>query len=219
LRAASQHDSTPDFKTAADYVSFLSTKLEDPDAAILVAEAHTEVIGYVYAAVQGYDYLSLRGRRASCTTSSLTGASRPRRRGLLLNAALAYLKARGAPRVALSTAEGNRAAQRLFEGMGFRRTMVEMTRELAQTTTCATGSLQKVNASGSMSLNLSWLVALLSQEIRKRSQSGSARPLKICAYRFCDCGKHIVTLCGLKWRVLFRIRTRSTTSCIMFTAS
>jgi hypothetical protein len=48
-------------RTAADYASFLSTKLEDPDAAILVAEAHMNVIGYAYAAVQGYDYLSPRG--------------------------------------------------------------------------------------------------------------------------------------------------------------
>jgi Acetyltransferase (GNAT) family len=34
---------------------------EDPDAAILVAEAHGDVIGYAYAALQGYDYMSLRG--------------------------------------------------------------------------------------------------------------------------------------------------------------
>jgi len=42
---------------------------------------------------------------------------------------LAWLEARGAPRVVLSTAAGNEAAQRLFAGAGFRRTMVEMTRE------------------------------------------------------------------------------------------
>jgi ribosomal protein S18 acetylase RimI-like enzyme len=39
------------------------------------------------------------------------------------------LKARGAPRVVLSTAERN-AAQHLFDRAGFRRTMIEMTREL-----------------------------------------------------------------------------------------
>jgi RimJ/RimL family protein N-acetyltransferase len=32
--------------------------------------------------------------------------------------------------VVLSTAERNEAAQRLFASMGFRRTMIEMTREL-----------------------------------------------------------------------------------------
>ena len=56
-----------------------------------------------------------------------------RQRGVgrrLAEAALAFLTARGAPRVVLSTAERNEAAQRLFASMGFRRTMIEMTREL-----------------------------------------------------------------------------------------
>jgi RimJ/RimL family protein N-acetyltransferase len=35
--------------------------------------------------------------------------------------------------VVLATAEQNEAAQRLFAGMGFRRTMIEMTRELDDT--------------------------------------------------------------------------------------
>ena len=35
-----------------------------------------------------------------------------------------------AARVVLSTAAHNEAAQRLFAGEGFRRTMIEMTREL-----------------------------------------------------------------------------------------
>jgi len=52
---------------------------------------------------------------------------------LLLDATLAALKARGAPRVVLSTAEQNEAAQRLFTRAGFRRTMIEMTRELSGT--------------------------------------------------------------------------------------
>jgi ribosomal protein S18 acetylase RimI-like enzyme len=49
---------------------------------------------------------------------------------MLLDAALAFLKSRGAPRVVLETAERNEAAQRLFASAGFRRTMIEMTREL-----------------------------------------------------------------------------------------
>jgi ribosomal protein S18 acetylase RimI-like enzyme len=48
---------------------------------------------------------------------------------LLLDATLAALTAKGAPRVVLSTAERNAPAQRLFERAGFRRTMIEMTRE------------------------------------------------------------------------------------------
>jgi ribosomal protein S18 acetylase RimI-like enzyme len=56
-----------------------------------------------------------------------------RRRGvgrLLLDASLAFMKSRGAPRVILWTAEQNEPAQRLFASIGFRRTMIEMTREL-----------------------------------------------------------------------------------------
>ena len=49
---------------------------------------------------------------------------------LLLDAAITALAERGAPRVLLSTAERNDAAQRLFERAGFRRTMIEMTREI-----------------------------------------------------------------------------------------
>jgi ribosomal protein S18 acetylase RimI-like enzyme len=48
----------------------------------------------------------------------------------LLDATVASLKTRGAPMVVLSTAERNEPAQRLFGSAGFRRTMIEMTREL-----------------------------------------------------------------------------------------
>jgi RimJ/RimL family protein N-acetyltransferase len=41
-----------------------------------------------------------------------------------------WLHRRGAPRVVLWTADRNSAAQRLFERLGFRRTMIEMTKEL-----------------------------------------------------------------------------------------
>jgi ribosomal protein S18 acetylase RimI-like enzyme len=48
---------------------------------------------------------------------------------MLLDATVAALVTHGAPRVVLSTAQRNEAAQRLFAFAGFRRTMVEMTRE------------------------------------------------------------------------------------------
>jgi ribosomal protein S18 acetylase RimI-like enzyme len=111
--------------------------LEDRDAIVLIAEVQAEVVGYVYAAVQGYDYMSLRGPAGVLHDLVVFPEYRGRGiGGLLVNAALAYLKARGAPRVVLSTADGNQAAQRLFARIGFRRTMVEMTRELeAETST------------------------------------------------------------------------------------
>jgi ribosomal protein S18 acetylase RimI-like enzyme len=129
----SQRFLAPNNRTPADYASFLRTKLEDPDAAILVAETHGDVIGYAYAAVQGYDYTSLRGPAGVLHDLIVEPGHRGRGVGrLLLNAVLTYLTMRGAPRVVLSAAEGNQAAQRLFASMGFRRTMVEMTRELEE---------------------------------------------------------------------------------------
>lgn len=47
-----------------------------------------------------------------------------------MNAATQWVRDKGAPRVLLGTAYQNDATQRLFESLGFRRTMIEMTREL-----------------------------------------------------------------------------------------
>jgi len=48
----------------------------------------------------------------------------------LVQRASDWLRERGAPRVLLWTAQRNVAAQRLFLRLGFRATMIEMTREL-----------------------------------------------------------------------------------------
>jgi ribosomal protein S18 acetylase RimI-like enzyme len=98
---------------------------------ILVAEQDRAVIGYAYAGVEGYDYMSLRGPAGVLHDIVVDPKHRGRGVGrMLLDAALAALKERGAPRVVLSTAEGNESAQRLFVRAGFRRTMIEMSREL-----------------------------------------------------------------------------------------
>jgi ribosomal protein S18 acetylase RimI-like enzyme len=118
-------------RTPVDYASFLSTQLADPDVAVLVADRDGDVIGYAYAAVEGYDYMALRGPAGVLHDVIVDPEHRGRGVGrLLLDATLAYLKSRGAPRVILWTAEQNEGAQRLFARMGFRRTMIEMTREL-----------------------------------------------------------------------------------------
>jgi GNAT superfamily N-acetyltransferase len=49
---------------------------------------------------------------------------------VLIEAGTAWLRERGAPRVLLWTAEQNTAAHALFAKLGFRRTMIEMTKEL-----------------------------------------------------------------------------------------
>ncbi len=118
-------------RTPAGYASFLASKLEDPDTALLVADHDGSVLGYAYAEVEGYDYMSLRAPAGVLHDVVVDPEHRGRGIGRsLVEAALAFLRSRGAPRVVLSTAERNEAAQRLFASMGFRRTMVEMTREL-----------------------------------------------------------------------------------------
>ncbi len=118
-------------QTEKSYGSFLGTQLAEPNIVILVADRNGEVIGYTYAGVEGTDYMSLRGPVGVMYDIVVDPAHRKQGVGrMLLDATLKALKARGAPRVVLSTAERNAAAQRLFDRAGFRRTMIEMTREL-----------------------------------------------------------------------------------------
>jgi len=117
--------------TPEGYASFIGTQLEDPDNAVLVADTGGDVIGYAYAAIEGYNYMALRGPAGVLHDIIVDPEHRGRGVGrLLLDATLALFRSRGVPRVVLSTAERNEVAQRLFASMGFRRTMVEMTREL-----------------------------------------------------------------------------------------
>jgi ribosomal protein S18 acetylase RimI-like enzyme len=118
-------------RTENGYGSFLGTQLDEPTIVILVAERDGEVIGYTYAGVEGTDYMSLRGPAGVLHDIVVDPVHRGQGVGrMLLDAALEALRARGAPRVVLSTAEQNSAAQRLFTHAGFRPTMIEMTREL-----------------------------------------------------------------------------------------
>jgi ribosomal protein S18 acetylase RimI-like enzyme len=122
------------------YAWFLGEQLkDDANVVVLVAErpfdsAHGrqgDVVGYVYAALEPISWKELRD--ACGFIHDIVVEERGRRSGVgtaLMDAAMAWLKERGAPRVVLGTAEQNVPAQRLFARMGFRRTMVEMTKEL-----------------------------------------------------------------------------------------
>jgi ribosomal protein S18 acetylase RimI-like enzyme len=117
--------------TPEGYASFISTQLEDTDKAVLVADNDGDVIGYAYAAVEGYNYMALRGPAGVLHDIIVDPEHRGRGVGrLLLGSMLEFFRSREVPRVVLSTAERNEAAQRLFASTGFRRTMIEMTLEL-----------------------------------------------------------------------------------------
>lgn len=118
-------------QTEHGYGSYLGSQLDKPNVVILVAERDGKVVGYTYAGVEGNDYMSLRGPAGVVYDIVVDPGHRQQGIGqLLLDATLEALKARGAPRVILSTADKNEAAQHLFDRAGFRRTMIEMTREL-----------------------------------------------------------------------------------------
>ena len=113
------------------YAWFLGTQLQRDDVAIFVAERDGEVLGYVYTGIEPHSWKELRDEAGFI--HDILVDERGRRGGLaraLLAAAIDWLRARGMPRVVLWTAEQNDAAQRLFAASGFRRTMIEMTREL-----------------------------------------------------------------------------------------
>ena len=137
LLVRTHHDFDPERFIAATpqteraYASFLGTQREEPNVVVFVAERDGAVLGYTYAGVEGHDYMSLRGPAGVLYDIVVDPAHRGRGIGrMLLDATLAALAARGEPRVVLSTAERNESAQRLFARAGFRRPMIEMTREL-----------------------------------------------------------------------------------------
>jgi ribosomal protein S18 acetylase RimI-like enzyme len=116
--------------TERGYGGFLISQLGKADAIVLVAEEAGAVIGYTYATVEGPDWMVLRGP-AGVINDILVDPDH-RRAGvgrMLLERTLAALAGRGVPRVVLSTATPNKAAQTLFASFGFRSTMIEMTRE------------------------------------------------------------------------------------------
>ena len=120
-------------QTEHGYAAFLGRQLGEPDVIVLVAERAGEVIGYTYAGMEGHDYMALRGPAGALYDIVVDPAHRGEGIGRrLLDATLALLRERGAPRIVLSTAERNEPAQRLFARAGFRRTMIEMTRELGE---------------------------------------------------------------------------------------
>ena len=120
----------PTPQTAAGYGGFLARQLKRKDTVVLVAEEDAAVIGYAYAALEGDDWLTLRGPAGVIYDLIVDPAHRKQGVGVrLLNEAIGALQRLGAPRAMLSTAAPNAVAQRLFTNAGFRPTMIEMTRE------------------------------------------------------------------------------------------
>jgi ribosomal protein S18 acetylase RimI-like enzyme len=115
----------------AGYGWFLGTQLKEDDVAVFVAEQGDIVVGYLYAGLEPQSWKELRD--AAGFIHDVVVSPEAQRRGIasaLIDAACDWFRSRGAPRVVLWTAEKNEGAQRLFGHLGFRRTMIEMTKEL-----------------------------------------------------------------------------------------
>lgn len=114
------------------YAWFLGSQLANDSACVMVAERDSRVVAYVYAAIEPMSWQELRDEAGYIHDLIVDPAARGAGIGArLVEAVIAWLRGRGMPRVLLQTAEPNVSAQRLFASLGFRRTMVEMTKEIA----------------------------------------------------------------------------------------
>jgi len=112
------------------YSRFLASQLDEDDAVVLVAEIDGSIAGYAYGRRQSRDWNALLDSHGAFHDLFVDPAHRRRGVGALLaKQMLAALDDKGVPRVVLSTAWKNEDAQKLFEKLGFRRTMVEMTHD------------------------------------------------------------------------------------------
>jgi ribosomal protein S18 acetylase RimI-like enzyme len=141
-RAASLAVSLVDLHHAADpgrffrpenvqrgYAWWFGKELERSAAVLLVALRGDEMLGYAYAALEERDWNLLLDTHGAIHDLFVIEAAR--RHGVgrrLMDAVIHELEALGAPRIVLSTMVRNEAAQRLFAAVGFRPTMLEMTR-------------------------------------------------------------------------------------------
>jgi ribosomal protein S18 acetylase RimI-like enzyme len=112
------------------YAWWFERELARAGAVILVSERDQLVTGYAYGTLEERDWNLLLDEHGAI--HDIYVAANERRHGagrLLLQAMVTELEARGAKRIVLSTMVDNERAQRLFRGLGFRPTMLEMTRE------------------------------------------------------------------------------------------
>jgi len=118
----------PEESAESGYAWFLGNVAESPDACVFVAEEAGEIAGYIYVALEPLSWKELRGPAGFihdvAVREETRGAGVAKQ---LLAAGIEWLREHGAPRVILWTAAPNEAAQRLFRGLGFRDTMLEMT--------------------------------------------------------------------------------------------
>jgi len=116
------------------YLRFLRTQVDREGVVLTVAASRSgpdeTIVGYLLASLEDRDWSDLRD--ACGKIHDVYVDATVRRHGVatrLVEDAVARLAEMGAPRVVLMAAWRNERARHLFERLGFRPTMLEMTRE------------------------------------------------------------------------------------------
>lgn len=124
----------PDEPLQAGYAWWLGKERANPRAVVLAAVrggGRGQAVGYAYGRIEPRDWNSLRERCGVAVDLWVEPDARGEGVGrLLVERLVAELARLGAPRVVLEVAAKNRGAQRVFAKLGFRRTMLELTREV-----------------------------------------------------------------------------------------
>ena len=111
---------------------FYSGQTEATDAAVLVAEIDSRVVGFAYVAYEERNYAALAESPAYLHDIYIEeGARRSGAGHALIDAAVKTAKEFGASKLLLSVAVKNAVAHDFFEKYGFRPTMTEMTLNLS----------------------------------------------------------------------------------------
>lgn len=112
------------------YRWWFGKEAHNPDALLLVAEIDGAIVGYVYGRIEERDFNMLLSRHAALHDVFVgEGARGTGAAEAMLVRFLDLAKERGVPRTVLHTATSNLRAQAIFKRLGFRSTMIEMTRE------------------------------------------------------------------------------------------
>lgn len=112
------------------YRQWFGKELRNQDAVIIVAEQDGEVVGYAYGRIEERDWNLLLDTCGGFHDLWVDASARRTGAGeLLAEELMRRLLALGVPRVVLMVSPKNEAGQRLFAKLGWRPTMVEMTRE------------------------------------------------------------------------------------------
>jgi ribosomal protein S18 acetylase RimI-like enzyme len=114
------------------YTSRVQAEVARGHAVVHVAEMDGRIVGYVFAGLEPESWKELRHEAGYIHDIVVDQDYRNRRIGdALVAAAVDWFEARGVVRIMLWTAPQNVDAQRLFHRIGFRATMIEMTRSTA----------------------------------------------------------------------------------------